>query len=360
MSAALTWAATFIPGIVRLSVVKRKMPPRPDWPLSADRIRRALGVGTSRLLSIPPIIVNSPSYSETSGGTIVMHYLVDRLRNLGFRAYVFPWVVEREHVDALDRGEEFFAADAARHLANYRLNPDFNASLASFADLKRCIAVYPLRVKGNPLRAECVVRWHINRKSLLPDTAFSDAETDFYYGADFHEGPGPLRRSRMLRLTYAFLDDYREDPGAERDVDCYMIRKGTSYSEEAMKSIPEGAIQVDGLGHAEMAKVFKRSRVFYSFDLYTAYEYYAAVCGCIPVVVPRSGMAKTEWRRNEADRYGVAYGIEDIDWAIRTREVMLAEYARSRRREQATVRNLTRFVIARYSVGKMSIGRSLS
>jgi hypothetical protein len=314
------------------------------------RLRRLLGYSAGSAESVPPFVVNTPGYNETSGGTIVMHYLVDQLRSLGFAAYVYPWVEEREHIGVLQGGEKAFASSASERFANYRLNPGFDTSIASFEDLKRCIAVYPLLVKGNPLQAETVVRWHIYRKSLRPNAQFSDGEIDFFYSKSFYEGPGALSDARLLRLTYEFKEHYNEAPSGERTADCYMIRKGESYSEEAIKLIPSSAIRVDDMSHAEMAKMFKMSRRFFSFDLYTAYEYYAAVCGCIPIVIPRPGLSRSQWRSEEKDRYGVAYGTgtEEIDWAVSTRSARLALQERSRREEMETVRTFSQFMAASY------------
>lgn len=301
-----------------------------------------------RLRSIPPIIVNTPSFNETTGGTIVMHYLVDRLRHLGFDAYVYPWVNEREHIEALGQGEEFFERYSSERLSGYRLNPNFNTSIATYGNLRRCIAVYPLRVKNNPLQAETVVRWHIYRKSFLPEAEFSPNEINFYFNESFFEGSGKMPESSLLRLTYVFTEHYNEVPNGDRISDCYMIRKGTSYSDDALNQIPADAIRLDGASHQETAKIFKRCKRFYSFDLYTAYEYYSALCGCIPIVIPKPGMSKSQWRINDQDRYGVAYGVDDIDWAVSTRTNLLDRQNSSREFEMRTVESFSNYIARKY------------
>lgn len=315
-----------------------------------SKLWRVLESIATKSRSIPPIIVNTPGYRETTGGTIVMHYLVDRLRHFGLEAYVYPWVDESEHVDALSQGEEIFDSGASERYCEYRLNPHFNTSIATFKDLKRCIAIYPLRVKKNPLQAETVVRWHIYRKSLIPEAEFSNNEIDFYFNEAFYEGSGQFDKRRLLRLGYFLSEYYDEAKGGDRNSDCYMIRKGTSYSEESMKLIPKNAIKLDGCSHSEIARIFKRCKHFYSFDLYTAYEHYAAVCGCIPIVIPRPGMSKFQWRSSEEERYGTAYGVEDVDWAVNTRTKLLELQKDAREYEMETVKDFANFIARRGSV----------
>ena len=50
------------------------------------------------------------------------------------------------------------------------------------------------------------------------------------------------------------------------------------------------------------------------------YSRYAALCGCIPIVVPIEGVSKQEWHPEKELRYGIAYGSGDVEWALQTRE----------------------------------------
>ena len=48
------------------------------------------------------------------------------------------------------------------------------------------------------------------------------------------------------------------------------------------------------------------------------YSNYAAMCGCISIVVPDPGVDKNKWQPTEDLRLGVAYGFDDIEWAKKT------------------------------------------
>ncbi|AXS80363.1 hypothetical protein HYN24_10225 [Dechloromonas sp. HYN0024] len=75
---------------------------------------------------------------------------------------------------------------------------------------------------------------------------------------------------------------------------------------------------IDGKSHAEVAAIFKRVKTFISYDTYTAYSSFAVLCGAASVVIPDHGVDKYAWYPDPADRYGVAYGFEDIEWALET------------------------------------------
>ena len=73
-----------------------------------------------------------------------------------------------------------------------------------------------------------------------------------------------------------------------------------------------GSELIDGLSHREIAELFKRSKTFVSYDLYTAYSTFAALCGCDSVVIPQEGINVDQWIPDQYHRAGIAYGFEGI------------------------------------------------
>ena len=69
--------------------------------------------------------------------------------------------------------------------------------------------------------------------------------------------------------------------------------------------------------------MFSLSIIVFETDPYTMYSRYAAVCGCLSVVVPLSKIDKFQWRSEEDLRLGVAYGFDDVDWAKSTQDQVL-------------------------------------
>jgi hypothetical protein len=83
------------------------------------------------------------------------------------------------------------------------------------------------------------------------------------------------------------------------------------------------SILIDGKSHQQVAAIFKSVKQFVSYDAHTLYSSLAAIAGCESVVVPLEGMTKEQWRPNVEDRYGIAYGFDDIEFARTTRPLAL-------------------------------------
>ena len=108
----------------------------------------------------------------------------------------------------------------------------------------------------------------------------------------------------------------------------------------------------DGLNHEEKARIFNERKYFISYDLYTLYNLYALICGAIPVVVPDENVSKEEWLANEADRYGIAYGFDDIDRAVATRDRMLRRIERIRTGEDEMLGRFVRKCLEAFASGQ--------
>ena len=81
---------------------------------------------------------------------------------------------------------------------------------------------------------------------------------------------------------------------------------------------------VDNFPHEELAQIFNRYKYCFSYDVHTMYMTYASLCGCIPVVIPLEGVSKEEWQPVQKYTYGIAYGLDDIDYALSTRELLIS------------------------------------
>ena len=55
----------------------------------------------------------------------------------------------------------------------------------------------------------------------------------------------------------------------------------------------------------------------------TMFSIYAVVCGCKSIIVPEDGVSKKQWQPNIKDRYGLAYGFDDLKEAEKTKELLL-------------------------------------
>ena len=132
---------------------------------------------------------------------------------------------------------------------------------------------------------------------------------------------------------------YRDRGGRDRNGSAYLIRKGKGR--QIAHDLTD-SVCVDDLSHEERAHVFNRVRFFYSYDLYTMYSRYAAICGCTPVIIPDLQVSPDQWAPREEDRYGLAYGVENIPWAIATRSKLLVRLKEQRQEEDRMLRDFVR------------------
>ncbi|NVJ60888.1 MAG: WavQ [Gammaproteobacteria bacterium] len=267
-------------------------------------------------------LIYTPSYNERSGGIIVLHKLCHLLNDLGHEAYVYPYAYTYEinRFNLLENIFNFIKWSFFSSITPFKTNKHFNTPIfkGGIKDIENFTVVYPEIVFGNPLRAKNVVRWllhqpgfhehriYYGRNELL--FKFNSAIKDFSY-------PGSVTSSHELKVIHYPLEYYNNNTKISRNGYAYCVRKGKG---KTFVKDHSNDILIDNLTHQKISEVFKRCEYFISYDTYTAYSIFAALCGCISVVVGDSGVSKIDWYPNVQDRYGIAYGMEDIPWACQT------------------------------------------
>lgn len=283
-------------------------------------------------------IIFSPGFREDSGGIIALHTLCNLINAENRQAYLWPAGKPR-----YDKKIPFISIYkivkywVRRHDKQYKTFKLFNTPMAKYSDLKDAIVVYPEITSGNPLLANNVVRWFLHKPGFHSgEVNYGAGELYFYYQEAFNDikiNPNPDNKLQVLMV----LDDiYKQKNFGERKGTCYILRKG--QNREMVHDTNE-SILIDGLSHEEIAKVFNSVEMCISYDLHTMYSSYAALCGCINVVVPEENLSKEEWRPEEERRYGVAYGFDDIEHAIETRSKVLPLLQKKVKESKESVRN---------------------
>ena len=278
-------------------------------------------------------IIYSPPYHENGGGTIALHRLCHLINQCGREAYLYPHGPSYDlHLhNASQVGLYLKEIYEATNLANYRINEAFRTPVLppkdSFIPGHDCIVIYPEMTFGNPLRAKNVVRWLLNNPGHISGRIYYGPREIYYRYADyFAEGftfPGSETADMFLRIQYTPLDLYRERPEERnnpRTGTAYCMKKGNG---RAMVHDTTNSILIDGKSHQQVAAIFKSVKQFVSYDTHTLYSSLAAISGCESVVVPLEGMTKEQWRPNVEDRYGIAYGFDDVEFALTTRPLAL-------------------------------------
>jgi hypothetical protein len=122
-----------------------------------------------------------------------------------------------------------------------------------------------------------------------------------------------------------FHSDIFKNVEYKREGNCYTIRKANPsiliHPKDSYFIPFEAAGDLTGL-----ANLFNRTEKFYCYDNYTFLYTQAAMCGCVSIVIPDGTKTKEEWLNgSRLNKYGIAYGEEDIPRAIETLPMMFNE-----------------------------------
>ncbi|MDP4301996.1 hypothetical protein [Leptothrix discophora] len=260
-------------------------------------------------------VIYANSFDENSGGALVLHRLCDLLNQAGVRALLWP------SMNALfDPWRPFHYLHRRRmerrwrrKHGEYRTFPGFHTAIATAADVRDAIVIYPEVVDGNPLQARHVVRWLLHKPGFHTGRInYGKNDKFFFFQNAFNDpslNPDP---DNLLRTVFIRDDIYKRTNFGDREGVCYILRKG---AHRPMIHDTTRSIKIDGLSHREAAAVFNRVKTCISYDPYTMYSQFAALCGCDSIVVPEEGMSLASWYPDERDRYGVALGWDNLDAA---------------------------------------------
>lgn len=272
------------------------------------------------------IVISASSYDEDIGGIIVLHKLCHLLRQLGYNAYLKNVVEDRVIGRNNFKGLFIFVYEFLISVfTKYRTNPQFDTPILSGEISDSDIVVYSEGTFGNPLKANNVVRWFLNKPGYFTGHTFY-GKGELYFKFDNglvsnFEFPGSRTSKNILNVVHIPFDIYNTSGAAEsREGTAYSVRKGIS---KKLSQHPEDAVCIDGLNHREIATIFKRVQRFISYDTYSAYCFFAVLCGCEVVVIPDEGISREEWYPDEKLRYGLAYGFDDLQWANDTKHLVL-------------------------------------
>lgn len=289
-------------------------------------------------------IIFTHKYSEDSGGIICLHYLAHLINLQGAVAYICPAFYNLE-INKLSINRPFFKALYGKffdRFRNFKVNKSFDNKilndLKSIRNNDEWIVIYPEITFGNPLGAKHVIRWLLHNPGQHTGKIYygpGELHVKYHHGFSDFYFPGATLSKNILNISYFPLDLYNDNElTLERSGTAYCLRKGRG---RLLVHDVENSILIDGMSHEEVANVFRRVKRFISYDLYTAYSVFAALCGCDSIVVPEDGRTKEEWFRLPEDRYGIAYGFDDIDHMRDTRHLLIEKVKRDHLKNEERV-----------------------
>lgn len=181
--------------------------------------------------------------------------------------------------------------------------------------------IYPEIIWGNPLNFKNVIRWILYDPDTWGNTK-TWGETDLIYKfcEYFTIENDSKTEKNYLRINDFKLDIFYNKNLNIRTQDCHLFRKfkGTFqiYYSNTSKCLDGNLYTLK-----ELSEIFNTTNTFICYDNATYYSIMAALCGAVSVIIPdtKINISKDEFiKKFPIFKYGVAYGMNDIDWAKST------------------------------------------
>lgn len=289
-----------------------------------------------------PIVVYLPERNCHSGGGNLMQAVVDMLNTAAKQRVAYSVPGRVEGVDALASNKTI--SEHAKAFPN-------DAAPLELVRSGRFAALYPEVTKGNPLRAQVVIRWVL---LIPPDNIHQtwrhgDIIVNFLpvylhlYNKWWRLSPRDALAPR-LSLFLAFNSyPFRDlSAGAKRKGTAFTCRKAyAAFRRDAVRqSLSPIHDLVDSfriepgldLLPEQLERLFSERERFYSYDPFTFLSVIAALCGCLSIVEPIEGIPLEEYRRlgGPLVANGIAYGTtqNQLDHAQKTQPLVCAHLDR--------------------------------
>ena len=251
-------------------------------------------------------VIFSPAFQAHVGGVIALHNLARIIDEAGFPCKIFD-------MNGLKIPNSIFE--------KYGTEADVN---------KNTVVVYPEVTVGNPLNAKYIVRWILCELGInCPHDIYKTwGKDDFVYHYCTYNPEKDVKHYNLLSPLY--ISPALKNHGKPRDGYCHIIRKGHKFHKPLKYIHPSDSLFLDNnLSQEILIEIFNRKEYLISYDPYSYIGSMAALCGCIPIILPMAGTTKDEWFKTlstsvvleevgEFELKGFAYGIEEIEYARNT------------------------------------------
>lgn len=241
-------------------------------------------------------VIWAPAYNEDSGGVIAIHVLADLIAKQGENCYIYCTKTFEGSSAKLIHGPQEFMND------------------------NNTMYIYPEVVSGNPSGGKFVTRWLLNTPGLLGGDGIYEPTDLIYKYYDYFKAPDESKVLGELRTFKLKLDKF-VNKGLERKGECYVVRKGRN---KVLDKHRPGSLNIDKyISDDYLIDTFNNKEFFISYDSMCFHLQQAALCGCIPIVIPDEGVSKEVFlEKAPINKYGVAYGFDDIQHARETMHLL--------------------------------------
>lgn len=285
-------------------------------------------------------IVYTYNFNDKVGGIMVLHKLCALLNELGYDSFLYRPSRLNQLLDVVQSFMMFFVfwhkdffnyssftrkINTIRQARNIKTCNGLKTPFYSGNIDKNCIVIYPEVVEGNPYKAKNIVRWFLHKPGYHTGrVVYGQNELYFFFKSAFNDPLINPDSDNCLTVKMLRSDIFYQTNFGDRSGSCYAIRKGKN---KTIEHNLENSILIDNLSQVEIAKLFNKCETFISYDTQSFYSTLAVMCGCRSIVIPDKGVGIEEWSSDPSNRFGIAYGFDNIDEAERTKHLLLNRLA---------------------------------
>lgn len=262
------------------------------------------------------VIYNPYGNGEMCGGTTILHYIGQLLKNKNINIKMYTGYSAYEDIIFSD------------FITDY--------------DENKIVAIYPEITYGNPLNAKYVIRWilapvgKIVNNNVVESWGKNDLIYYFLSEKKIKESPNKYNSIyKFLTIIYlkpnTFINYNKHRSGY-----CHIYKKANMFHINGIQTLhPPDSVELSHFNkYEELVEFFNRFEYFICYDPCSFLVFLAGLCGCIPILHKVDGISKEEWFTGMADTNsgfyeyylkneytnfpGIAYGIEDIEYARST------------------------------------------
>lgn len=241
-------------------------------------------------------LIWSPDYNDNSGGVMCLHLLAKELASFGEDVYI--------------SSKKTLKNSAVKSIHSH----------GNELQLDRIMAIYPEIINGNPYNCKYVTRWLLNTPGVIGgDGKYGESDLIYKY-CEFFNAPDESKVSGFLRTLEPKFEIFF-DKNQNRKGDCYLIKKGKNKS---LDKHSDNDLNLDSwISDQYLSEVFNSRQRFISYDSITFHSVQAALCGCLSIIIPDNNISKEEYfKRSPLCKYGIAYGMDDIEHALKTQHLV--------------------------------------
>lgn len=211
-------------------------------------------------------------------------------------------------------------------------------------NIENTIVIYGETIKGNPLNAKYVIRWILAPLGICSPIdiykTWSPNDLVYYFNSEnkmISEQEKVGNIYKLLNIIY--INPLARNLNKKRSGCCHTFRK-SHFHKNLIKIHPSNSFELKtDLTQVELILYFNKYKYFISYDPLTFLSVIAALCGCISIVKKIEGISKQQWlnslacsdflkEMNITSLYGIAYGADDLDYAIKTLHLVKQQWNR--------------------------------